>query len=603
MKRSLVTAMFLSCILHTGVLGATVSRTVGIVNNHFIGVTDEFYDVSDQSEEKGYVVLSGKNSFASQVISENTIYDIRETFNLGDETVIIPAGCTLLFNGGSVNTGTLYCQGTTLEGFNRGVNCAVSGSLNNTAIKVSLFADYQNALDVASKTGTTLLIDKPIELSQSLNVSSRTIIEGLGGNAIIKMVSNKPIFVLGYKGTQQHYISIKNLHLIGGTYGIYSDSHESMIRCTFESIRFQNQSMAGFKKVNGGVGCCLFKNLIFENQRCKDGYISAVCDWYNDNDISDCTFLGHCPIGAVHICASQIDRNSISTCWFEDLLFEDINTAAIDVSINVKSPNQAHVIRGLNIHDNYFEKLQTKKTSIKGRAIMINSDRSYYSYGVNITNNTFTNLLAGSIYIKGMAKNCVIESNVSIDGSLNVVINDVTSDLLLNENRSFAGVCSEMFDNGKVSYTLLPNYDEQYKVYTWRDLKTITQNANDDHKYIEDNKFIDYYKEVTARGKNRTVTFDVSKHSISLMLVKIYPGAVETSYSALILVDKNTQSVTKVSEVLHGGPGDWSYLTDVTFSVSHSGGTTELTINTIGNLSGSAKFTYVLRSVTGISLF
>lgn len=55
----------------------------------------------------GYKVLQGNQSFAAQVTAENTIYEIRDVFDLNSGSVTIPANCKLRFEGGRVINGTI----------------------------------------------------------------------------------------------------------------------------------------------------------------------------------------------------------------------------------------------------------------------------------------------------------------------------------------------------------------------------------------------------------------------------------------------------------------------------------------------------------------
>lgn len=64
----------------------------------------------------GYVILRQDKSFTEQVTDENTIYEIRYEFDLNGEEIEIPANCTLKFNGGKINNGTLQCVDTTILG-------------------------------------------------------------------------------------------------------------------------------------------------------------------------------------------------------------------------------------------------------------------------------------------------------------------------------------------------------------------------------------------------------------------------------------------------------------------------------------------------------
>ena len=55
----------------------------------------------------GYKVLNPNLSFAEQVTAANTIYEIKDEFNLNNGSVTIPTNCTLKFNGGKIINGTI----------------------------------------------------------------------------------------------------------------------------------------------------------------------------------------------------------------------------------------------------------------------------------------------------------------------------------------------------------------------------------------------------------------------------------------------------------------------------------------------------------------
>lgn len=63
--------------------------------------------VPSQKTGLGYVILRRNKSFIEQVIYSNTIYEIGYDFDLGGETVFIPANCILKFTGGSIDNGVL----------------------------------------------------------------------------------------------------------------------------------------------------------------------------------------------------------------------------------------------------------------------------------------------------------------------------------------------------------------------------------------------------------------------------------------------------------------------------------------------------------------
>lgn len=71
------------------------------------------FNRSSSENQKGYCLLDGNTSLSEQIVNENTIYEIRWNFVLdNDENIIIPAGCILKFNGGSLSNGKLTGNNT-----------------------------------------------------------------------------------------------------------------------------------------------------------------------------------------------------------------------------------------------------------------------------------------------------------------------------------------------------------------------------------------------------------------------------------------------------------------------------------------------------------
>lgn len=69
----------------------------------------------DTSKGLAYKILRTESTFAEQVTDEDTIYEIRYDFDLNEESVEIPAGCVLKFNGGKLSNGELIGNGAILD--------------------------------------------------------------------------------------------------------------------------------------------------------------------------------------------------------------------------------------------------------------------------------------------------------------------------------------------------------------------------------------------------------------------------------------------------------------------------------------------------------
>lgn len=102
------------------------------------------------SYSKKTMVLKSNLSFVSQVTDQNTIYIIRWNFDLRGLNVIIPSGCLLKFEGGSISNGTLTGDQTILI-YNQPIEDIVTATLSGTW-KYS--SDIDDSLGADNEPGT-----------------------------------------------------------------------------------------------------------------------------------------------------------------------------------------------------------------------------------------------------------------------------------------------------------------------------------------------------------------------------------------------------------------------------------------------------------------
>lgn len=86
----------------------------------------------------GYILINNEQPFAKQVIYTNTVYEIRSEIDLGKANVKIPAGCTLLFNGGKLSNGTINLNNCLIEGA-ANFSCDIFGCPSNEDIYTRWF--------------------------------------------------------------------------------------------------------------------------------------------------------------------------------------------------------------------------------------------------------------------------------------------------------------------------------------------------------------------------------------------------------------------------------------------------------------------------------
>ena len=139
----------------------------------------------------------------------NTVYEIRYDFDLNNQTITIPEGCILDFQGGSFSNGSLYGNKTSVygENINKGVlnNIIMLGTWNIEYVSVKMFgavgdgstddtSAIQNAINFASHYNSNKKVFFPSGtyiIYSTLNLDTSIILEGNGGqqnldNSLIK---------------------------------------------------------------------------------------------------------------------------------------------------------------------------------------------------------------------------------------------------------------------------------------------------------------------------------------------------------------------------------------------------------------------------------
>lgn len=82
-----------------------------------------------------YKILDDNQTFAAQVTTPNTIYEIRYDFGLSNATVTIPDNCVLKFNGGKLSNGTIQAN-----------NCRIEASLVPIFSNVTFDGNFLNGM-------------------------------------------------------------------------------------------------------------------------------------------------------------------------------------------------------------------------------------------------------------------------------------------------------------------------------------------------------------------------------------------------------------------------------------------------------------------------
>lgn len=217
-------------------------------------------------EYKKQVILSSNKPLSSQILHENTEYVIRRNLNLKGETIIIPIGCSLLFEKyGRFHNGRLVGNGTEINSSKDRIfkNIVFAGTFLSNKSRPEWFVGLEEEkkighcldlfqgliLDGKYNLSTPIEIKKPVHISGhgllSFNTelgtcfdirSSSVSISGIG----LRSPSIKS-FIIHVNGNAQNmikHISISQCRISGGKYAIAFDycSNSSITYCTISDV-------------------------------------------------------------------------------------------------------------------------------------------------------------------------------------------------------------------------------------------------------------------------------------------------------------------------------------------------------------------------------
>lgn len=317
----------------------------------------------------GYRVLSPNLSFAEQVNSANTIYEIKDSFDLDGGSVTIPAGSTLKFNGGSLRNGTINFDGTLIDAEKYHIfhdNLSFSGELKSSlkvewfgakggtkAVDGSTLIDtlpdstnaIQRAFTAAEQTGIKRVIfdHTAYKISNTISVPSGHFYIGTDSTvdtaypewayyekAIIHLTAKVPAFEfqamqsmlienIAIEGHVDIFNDIANGDNMCGFYSPTSNCSSNTIknctvRCCTYGIHIKMTGNKGFT-LNNFYNLGLTANVV---GLCIDGDTDgSVYPWYNHNKFEKCKFSKNRNVGCLIKGGRSLQTFVITNCLFE----------------------------------------------------------------------------------------------------------------------------------------------------------------------------------------------------------------------------------------------------------------------------------------------
>jgi hypothetical protein len=285
-------------------------------------------------EGMGYVILRKNKTFAEQLTKENTIYEIRYDFDLGNSRVIIPANCVLKFNGGSIKGNNTYNlmfeEGFRIEGdaYHRLINLKIRNNNQRYGQRYigKLCVDWfysTDATDTDDTPSVTLALDsydgmvsggsvgfdilqftRPKYYITKIDIKNKVVLD-FNGATVCGVGNALPYMFCTGKGTSNLYnVIIRNARI--------TTAITPQVRGTYDAII---QDGSDYNVMN-----TLIENIAFSDLGTIDKVIHSYKEYgltirkctFNASRVTDTIFLAHHHDNVVYSNAVTIDNVDIT---------------------------------------------------------------------------------------------------------------------------------------------------------------------------------------------------------------------------------------------------------------------------------------------------
>lgn len=367
------------------------------------------YDPIQQIDER-YVVLKRCKGFEAQVKSANTVYEVRHSFNLKQQTIMLPPGCTLVFKGGSLKNGVLVGNNTIVDYDRPFLNkVCLKGTFETDAIPVDteIFKDKCNNTDriksmlcIYGKNNKLVFSNNKFDNVETIELTRNVDIDF--SNSTIKLKLDQGGLPTSFILTEEKkaesksfldFFKLKNARIIGnvdfeydGTLRPKTSHYGKYRRCIqlfkVDEIEIDNVS---FEHIETGTAGNFHQDI---RERYELSIIAVM--YYNQAKINGCELHDCSGDNLIHLTPNVTKNNMaiVSNCYsyrnYTGLI--GITDGRCEVfgnkCVGFNSSAMNLFVYESDIHDNYFE------DSKRSDCIDLSEDGTVAVHDVSIHNNT-----------------------------------------------------------------------------------------------------------------------------------------------------------------------------------------------------------------------
>lgn len=377
----------------------------------------------------------------------NTIYVIQYDYDLDGEEIVVPEGCTLEFDGGSLSNGTLILQDTCIEAyysvFHTDLN--VSGTAFNDALPDWFAGDDASRIEKALQVFCSIklaardyMIDRQIEVTNSFKMVGSGFGdffgEGNDSSQIRRDMSRTRLMTTdAFNATQtEEYVPAIIKVKKGGT------------NQRFYSIYIEGVSFVGKSKVGYGLEICTPNgpSRPVSIVSCNFKYFSHAIDINNDGNDGTSSSPTSTNVGVFNLTKSNITNNDYGlyvsgnhALMMANIVGNNLEANAeaaiyaMDYHLRPNNTNTHPIFGDINIEDNLLEGMQTPIKLVLGAYGHLRLIGNYFETNRQSITNIITtvNLTdTASVFLDGNA--CTSNNLTWNISGCDVYIRDVSAD-------------------------------------------------------------------------------------------------------------------------------------------------------------------------------
>lgn len=327
---------------------------------------------------KNYVILRRNKTFAEQVTETDTIYEIRDVFDLNNTTITIPSGCILKFDGGKISGGTMNFGDALIDADDVVVfdDVTFSNCTSNQKVKTIWFGITQNGQsnsaileNILDSFAYVFVNPGSYTMERQITIANTARIKEFTANKAQMAIDAVTLTFPNSNG----FVIKKRIYMCGvsisgkrGTYNAQDKVFENgfvgidlYVSCVIEYCTISTWA-TGIETYNGEIISGVIRKCVF--QQCGNYglrfYSDSTIGSNNANLITDNYFV-NCGYDGLTAGTESTGKTSGIGMYVKggsgNTIFHNVFEYCSGIGLFIDQPTTTSIYRGLVVIGNYFE--------------------------------------------------------------------------------------------------------------------------------------------------------------------------------------------------------------------------------------------------------